>query len=358
MRFPSRPAGGRARARAHRRHDGSAAWPGVRVTHAAIKAICDNGCTVIWCGEFGSRFYAVGMGETRSAANLLLQAKLCMDETAHIGGRAAHVCAALSRPGLFGLTLRQIRGLEGIRVREAYRQFAGQYGVPWKKTQPTSRRTGTKPTPSNRALSVAMRYFTAFVRLLVVSLGFSPGLGFIHTGKMLSFVYDIADLYKLEASVPAAFSVIGGSYADLEREVRAACRRWIRTARVLKRIPEDIAWILMPPPWAIRKCARGRRLVGQRRRTASGRTQLCGGSRRMTVLVWKTSLPPCAANARAGCWKSKQACFGNDQRRRPRALMGDGKVARRRGQLHDRLRRQQRAGLLHGSPRRPRAEPS
>ena len=66
----------------------------------------------------------------------------------------------------------------------------------------------------------------------IVSLGFSPGLGFIHTGKMLSFVYDIADLYKLETSVPAAFSVIGGSYADLEREVRTACRRWIRVARV------------------------------------------------------------------------------------------------------------------------------
>ena len=97
--------------------------------------------------------------------------------------------------------------------------------------------------PINRALSVANAVLYGICQAAIVSLGFSPGLGFIHTGKMLSFVYDIADLYKLEASVPAAFSVIGGSYADLEREVRAACRRWIRTARVLKRIPEDIAWI-------------------------------------------------------------------------------------------------------------------
>lgn len=58
--------------------------PGTSVTHAAIRAICENGCMAIWCGEGATRFYAAGTGETRSAQNLLHQAKVCMDEEMHM----------------------------------------------------------------------------------------------------------------------------------------------------------------------------------------------------------------------------------------------------------------------------------
>ena len=58
--------------------------PGIKITHAAIRAICDNGCMAIWCGEKMGRFYAAGMGETRSAKNLLIQAAACMDEKRHM----------------------------------------------------------------------------------------------------------------------------------------------------------------------------------------------------------------------------------------------------------------------------------
>ena len=30
--------------------------PGTKITHAAIRALCDNGCMAIWCGENGTRF--------------------------------------------------------------------------------------------------------------------------------------------------------------------------------------------------------------------------------------------------------------------------------------------------------------
>ena len=217
--------------------------PGVRITHAAIKAICDNGCTVIWCGEFASRFYAVGMGETRSAANLLLQARLCMDEAAHMEVVRRMYIRRFPDMDCTNLTLRQIRGLEGIRVREAYRRFANQYGVSWKKRD-YKQDSWDEADPINRALSTANAVLYGIGQAAIVSLGYSPGLGFIHTGKMLSFVYDIADLYKLDCALPAAFSVVGGSYTDLERDVRSACRKWIRSARILQRIPEDIRWIL------------------------------------------------------------------------------------------------------------------
>jgi len=78
----------------------------------------------------------------------------------------------------------------------------------------------------------------------IISLGYSTGLGFIHTGKMLSFVYDIADLYKLQTTIPAAFKTVAVSnYADMEKEARIRCRELLKEEKVLKRIADDIAYI-------------------------------------------------------------------------------------------------------------------
>jgi CRISPR-associated protein Cas1 len=44
-----------------------------------VKTLADNGCMVAWAGEEAVRFYAVGMGETRSSANLLRQAAMHSD---------------------------------------------------------------------------------------------------------------------------------------------------------------------------------------------------------------------------------------------------------------------------------------
>lgn len=104
--------------------------PGISITHAAIKAICDNGCTVIWCGETASRFYAVGMGETRSAENLLHQAKLCMDEALHMQVVRRMYERRFSDMDCSNLSLSQIRGMEGVRVREAYRLFSNSMVFP------------------------------------------------------------------------------------------------------------------------------------------------------------------------------------------------------------------------------------
>lgn len=217
--------------------------PGVSITHAAIKAICDSGCSVVWCGQAASRFYAMGMGETRSADNLLKQAAACMDEERHMQVVRRMYLRRFPDMACENLTLQQIRGLEGIRVREAYRQFAKQYGVAWKKRDYKTT-DWDDADPINHALSVANNVLYSICQSAIVSLGYSTGLGFIHTGKMMSFVYDIADMYKAECSIPAAFSVVGSGYADLDGEVRTTCRRMIKAQKILKRIPEDIAWVL------------------------------------------------------------------------------------------------------------------
>lgn len=216
--------------------------PGVSITHAAIKAICDNGCAAVWCGENASRFYAVGMGETRSADNLLHQAKLCMDDDLHMQVVRKMYERRFPDMDCTNLTLSQIRGMEGIRVREAYRLFAKQYGVPWTKRDYKTT-SWEDANPINRALSAANNVLYGICQGAIVSLGYAAGLGFIHTGKMLSFVYDIADLYKAECSIPAAFSVVGNGYTDLEAEVRRECRKRIKRQKIMQRIPEDIAWV-------------------------------------------------------------------------------------------------------------------
>lgn len=216
--------------------------PGVKVTHAAIRAICNNGCMAIWCGENMGRFYASGIGETRSSQNLLKQAAACMDEARHM--EAVRKMYQLRFPAVQtdGLSLQQIRGMEGIRVRKAYALAAKTTGVTWKKrTYKTN--DWDKSDPINKALSEANALLYGVCHAAIVSLGYSAGLGFVHTGKQLSFVYDIADLYKTETTIPVAFEAVkrGG---DVSKNVRVLCRTHFSKTRLLERIPEDIAFIL------------------------------------------------------------------------------------------------------------------
>lgn len=216
--------------------------PGTSITHAAIKTICENGCMAIWCGENLGRFYASGIGETRSSENLLLQAKLCMDNEAHL--KVVRRMYEIRFPKLpdENLTIQQIRGMEGIRVRQAYKMASKLTGVKW-TARDYKLSDWDASDPINRALSSANSLLYSLCNAAIVSLGYSPGLGFIHTGKMLSFVYDIGDLYKADTTIPAAFEAVKSKPDDLEKEVRIICRRYFSKADILKRIADDIRWI-------------------------------------------------------------------------------------------------------------------
>ena len=129
--------------------------PGTSMTHTAIKTLAENGCLVLWTGEMGVRFYAQGMGETRVAHNLLHQARLCSDSRITVTSCARMLtrCGLQSR-WTQGLTLRQIRGKEGIRVRESYAQASRATGVKW-SGRAYQRDKWTAADPINRALSAA-----------------------------------------------------------------------------------------------------------------------------------------------------------------------------------------------------------
>jgi CRISPR-associated protein Cas1 len=217
--------------------------PGTRITHAAIRTLADNGCLVTWTGEGAVRFYALGMGETRSARNLLVQARRWADPAQRLAVVRRMYSIRFPEPLGENLTLQQIRGKEGIRVREAYARASRETGIPW-RGRSYRRERWDSADPVNRALSAANSCLYGVCHAAIVSAGFSPALGFVHTGKMLSFVYDVADLYKTELTVPIAFRCVAEGETRLESRVRHACRDAFREQRILDRIVPDLVRVL------------------------------------------------------------------------------------------------------------------
>lgn len=220
--------------------------PGATITHAAVCALADNGCLVVWCGEAGVRFYAQGLGETHSARRLLLQARLVSDEEARRQVVMRMYQIRFPEPLDTRLTIQQIRGMEGARVRDAYRQAARQYGVEW-QGRAYKRDDWGKADPVNRALSAANACLYGLCHAAILSAGYSPALGFVHTGKQLSFVYDIADLYKTEISIPVAFAIAARGGGGVDRAARLRCRDIFRERRLLRRVIPDIERLLDVP---------------------------------------------------------------------------------------------------------------
>ncbi|MGA9994148.1 MAG: type I-E CRISPR-associated endonuclease Cas1e [Pyrinomonadaceae bacterium] len=214
--------------------------PGTSITHAAVQTLSDNGCMVLWTGEQGVRFYAQGLGETRAARHLLRQAYLCTHESLRLRVVRRLYEMRFAESLEANLTLQQIRGREGIRVRESYRKASSETGIEW-SGRAYKRDSWMDTDPVNRALSSANSCLYGICHAAIVSAGYSPALGFIHTGKMLSFVYDIADLYKVEMTIPLAFRIVaqtGGM--NMEGEIRRSCRDTFHEKRLLQSIIPDI----------------------------------------------------------------------------------------------------------------------
>lgn len=214
--------------------------PGSTITHAAVLALGDNGCSVVWCGEGAARFYASGQGETRKSANLLVQAEQWADPAKRIEVAKRLYRMRFAEALRPDLTIEQLRGMEGVRVREAYARFGRETGVVWRGRSYKVGEWG-QSDPVNRALSTANACLYGLVHAAIVSTGFSPALGFIHTGKSMSFVYDVADLYKCDVTVPVAFEAARDDWnTGFESRVRRLCRDAFWGRRLLERIVPDI----------------------------------------------------------------------------------------------------------------------
>lgn len=217
--------------------------PGTRVSHAAVTLASRVGCLLVWIGEAGVRLYASGQPGGARADRLLYQAKIALDDTARLKVVRKMYSLRFKEEPPARRSVEQLRGIEGVRVRKMYELLARQYKVDWKRRNydHTEWESGDIP---NRCLSSATACLYGICEAAILAAGYAPAVGFIHTGKPQSFVYDIADIFKFETVVPVAFRIAAKKPKDPEREVRLACRDVFRQSRLLKRIIPTIEEIL------------------------------------------------------------------------------------------------------------------
>lgn len=220
--------------------------PGTSITHTAVKTLTDNGCSLLWVGEECQRMYASGSGETRRSARLLKQALLWANPKSRQEVIRRMYEIRFPDPLPPDLSLQQIRGMEGVRVRDAYAKAGKETGVEWHGRNFTPG-DWNKADPVNRALSAANSCLYGVCHAAIVSAGYSPGIGFVHTGKQLSFVYDVADLFKADTVIPAAFMAVKEEPEHAEKTVRALFRMKADETKLLARIIPAIDTVFQVP---------------------------------------------------------------------------------------------------------------
>ena len=218
--------------------------PGTTITHDAVRTAAAANCAVCWVGEDSLLFYAAGFFPTADTRNLKHQIELSADPKRSVEVARRMYARRFPDTDLKDKTLQEMMGMEGNRVRALYQAKAEQYQVGWK---------GRSFTPGKFEMSdVTNQIITSTNAALygilcsgVHSMGYSPQVGFIHSGSPLPFVYDLADLYKADLCIDLAFWLtreLAGRYD--KHKVAAAFRRRVIEMDLLARLGDDIATML------------------------------------------------------------------------------------------------------------------
>lgn len=221
--------------------------PGVDVTHRAMELMGDSGIAVIWTGEWGVRQYAHGRALNHSSRFLENQAKLVSNQRSRLAVARKMYEMRFPDADFSNLSMQQLRGKEGARIRKVYQTQAEKTGVKWVKREYKVNEFESQ-TPINQALTAAHQALYGLCYSVVATMGASPGLGFIHTGHDLAFIYDFADLYKAEYSIPIAFEMTAKfGKMDIATHVRKEMREEFRTSKLLSKMVEDLKYLLEVP---------------------------------------------------------------------------------------------------------------
>lgn len=217
--------------------------PGTRITHAAMGLLGVCGVSVVWVGEQGVRYYAHGRPLSGSSRMAETQARLVSNSRSRVQVARAMYLRRFNEPDIDQLSIRELRGREGTRMRRLYREHSERTGVPWSGRQYDPDDFDASD-PINMALTAASAALYGIAHAGIVALGCIPSLGFVHRGTDRAFVFDIADLYKAEISIPTAFDVVASGSTDIAGDTRRAVRDAIVKSKLMRRIPRDIAELL------------------------------------------------------------------------------------------------------------------
>lgn len=218
--------------------------PGTTVTHEAIKTATAANCAVCWVGEDSLLFYAAGFFPTADTRNLKQQIALSADPTKSLEVARRMYSRRFPDADLQGKTLQEMMGMEGNRVRSLYQQKAEQYQVGWKGRSFTPGKFEASDL-TNQILTATNAALYGILCSAVHSMGYSPHIGFIHSGSPLPFVYDLADLYKETLCIDLAFALtrdLAGRYD--KHKVASRFRERVIDMDLLKILADDIAVML------------------------------------------------------------------------------------------------------------------
>lgn len=220
--------------------------PGVSATHAAIKACADSNTPIAWVGEDCLRFYAFGATPTHDNSNARLHATWWADKKLHTLVGRRMFAQRFPDIDVFKYSIKELRGMEGIRVRAMYAEYGRQFGVTWKGRNYNTVNWELSDA-INRAVSAANASLYAITYAVCASMGFIPSLGFVHAAGTLPFIYDMADLFKRETSFLAAFEVLATSTEDIESRVRVLLKRKLEETKFLQTLPKTLGALFQQP---------------------------------------------------------------------------------------------------------------
>ncbi|MDY6050704.1 MAG: type I-E CRISPR-associated endonuclease Cas1e [Corynebacterium sp.] len=220
--------------------------PGTKITYAAMALMGDAGTSTVWVGSHGVRYSAHGRPLSASSAMAEAQVKLWSNQRSRLNCAREMYQMRFPDEDVSHLTMQQLRGREGHRMKKIYAAEAQRSGVKWKGRHydPNSFDDGDA---INQALTESAAALYGISHAVIVALGFIPALGIVHSGKDCSLVYDIADLYKAEISIPAAFDAVACATGDDRPMVRAAVREKIVEKRLLPRMVHDLQRLMQLP---------------------------------------------------------------------------------------------------------------
>lgn len=209
--------------------------PGASITHAAVKLCADSRTLLLWTGEGGVRLYSAGAEGSAHSYNLLRQAQLALESRTRLAVARAMYNLRFEAPAPRRRSIEQLRGMEGARVRERYKELSKRYGVAWNGRLYDMNNWGASDA-INKAISAANSCLYGLCHAAILIGGLSPAIGFVHTGYALAFVHDLADIWKMETCVEAAFRVVAAGERDPARAVRLHLRDTFRETRMLETI--------------------------------------------------------------------------------------------------------------------------
>lgn len=209
--------------------------PGTSITHKAITNISKAGCSICWMGMDQAVFYAYGEPTTNKSKNILKQ--IHYHESKMLHTQVVHKMYNFRYPNdkVKSMSLEELRGFEGKKMKEAYSYWADEYDVVWNGRRYDAKNfNGSDLT--NKYLTALNHILYAITEAIILIMGFSPAIGFIHTGHMSSFVFDISDLFKEEITIPLAFKLTKElGYFDRHKMIKAY-RDLITEKKVIKRM--------------------------------------------------------------------------------------------------------------------------